>query len=217
VLGDPSFLIQRLSVFIPLLLSLSVHEWAHARVALMLGDDTAARLGRCTFSPLAHIDLVGTVLLPLMGAPIGWAKPVPVNPLRFDRKYSMRAGMLLTSLAGPASNVGLAVLCTAVLWVMVKFFPSTAATSPHVARFLLMLIYLNVMLATFNMLPVPPLDGSRLVDYFIPNSLREGWERISRMGPFLLLGLIVLLQMSGLRLFAVPLQLVQGLLRALGI
>jgi Zn-dependent protease len=92
VLGDGSYLIERLAIFIPLLLSLSVHEWAHARVALMLGDDTAARMGRCTFSPLAHIDIVGTVLLPLMGAPLGWAKPVPVNPLRFDRRYSSVRG-----------------------------------------------------------------------------------------------------------------------------
>jgi Zn-dependent protease len=79
------------------------------------------------------------------------------------------------------------------------------------------LVYLNVMLATFNMLPVPPLDGSRLVDYFIPDSLRHGWEGVSRMGPFLLLGLILLLQTTRLPLFAIPMRLVQGLLRALGL
>src|SRR6185369_11527845 len=98
-------LLQRL-MFLPImLLSLTVHEWAHAYSAFRLGDDTAERQGRLTLDPIAHIDFFGTLLLPLLGVPFGWAKPVPVNPVRFDRRVPMRVGMLLTAAAGPVSNL----------------------------------------------------------------------------------------------------------------
>ena len=86
----PEFILDRLRIWVPLVLSLSVHEWAHAWSAWRLGDDTAARMGRMTVNPLAHIDPVGTLLLPLLGVPFGWAKPVPVNPARFRRDIHMR-------------------------------------------------------------------------------------------------------------------------------
>src|SRR5512145_2668698 len=107
-------LLATIVAYIPVQLSLSVHEWAHARVAFALGDDTAAREGRLTLNPIVHMDLLGT-LIPLMGVPFGWAKPVPVNPARFRRTVPMRTGMMLTAAAGPLSNVALAILCFAVL------------------------------------------------------------------------------------------------------
>src|SRR5271157_1843260 len=107
MLFDEQTILARLTFLVPLILSLSVHEWAHAWAAWRLGDDTARLLGRMTLNPLAHIDPLGTVLLPLLGVPFGWAKPVPVNPLRF-RGVSMSIGMLLTAAAGPISNIVLA-------------------------------------------------------------------------------------------------------------
>src|SRR5215471_12296793 len=95
---------------VPLLLSLTVHEWAHAWSAYRLGDDTAAKLGRLTLNPIAHIDPIGTLILPLLGVPFGWAKPVPVVASRFRRGVNMTTGMMITAAAGPLSNVVLAVL-----------------------------------------------------------------------------------------------------------
>ena len=105
---DGNAMLERLIWFIPVLLSLTVHEWAHAWTAWKLGDDTAKHLGRLTLNPIAHMDPVGTFLLPLMGVPFGWAKPVPVNPLRFDQSVSIRGEMMLVAIAGPISNVCIA-------------------------------------------------------------------------------------------------------------
>src|SRR5689334_23219884 len=104
-------LLAGIKYLIPLILSLTVHEWAHAYSAFRLGDDTASRQGRLTLNPIPHIDPIGTILCPLLGIPFGWAKPVPVNPLRFNRGVSMRTGMMITAAAGPLSNLVLAVLC----------------------------------------------------------------------------------------------------------
>src|SRR4051812_7061061 len=97
-------MMERAMDLIPLVLSLTVHEFSHAWSAWLLGDDTAALQGRMTLNPIVHIDPVGTFLLPLLGIPFGWAKPVPVNPLRFTRRFSMSTGMMITAVAGPASN-----------------------------------------------------------------------------------------------------------------
>src|SRR5438477_10510933 len=122
----PDLLVERAVGFIPVLLSLTVHEWAHAWTALRLGDDTAKMLGRVSLNPLDHIDPIGTLLLPLLGIPFGWAKPVPVNPARFGRKVSMSAGMAITAAAGPASNVLLAVFATVFFALLYRFAPATA-------------------------------------------------------------------------------------------
>ena len=123
-------------VFIPILLSLTVHEWAHAWSAWRLGDDTAKLLGRMTLNPLDHIDPVGTLLLPLIGIPFGWAKPVPINPLRFRRTVSLRLGILIVAAAGPISNL----LLAAAAWLVLSlsrssFWPvdrkSTRLNSSH--------------------------------------------------------------------------------------
>src|SRR5215831_21359818 len=110
-------------ILIPLLLSLTVHEWAHAWSAYRLGDDTASMQGRLTLNPIAHIDPIGTLILPLLGVPFGWAKPVPVNPTRFRRGVNMSRGMMITAAAGPLSNVALAVLSAIALGLIARFSP----------------------------------------------------------------------------------------------
>ncbi|APR74936.1 Hypothetical protein A7982_00282 [Minicystis rosea] len=184
-----TWLMQRLMIWVPLVLSLSVHEWAHAWSAHRLGDDTAERQGRLTMSPLAHIDPIGTFLLPLMGVPFGWAKPVPVNPLRFRRDVSMSRGMMITAAAGPISNMVLAILAAVTLGVLFRF--GLVREHTGVAPFLVMAIQINVSLALFNLIPVPPLDGSRVVDGLMPYRLRPMWEQVHRYGQFVLLGVVI--------------------------
>ena len=188
---DAGFLLERVMMIVPLLLSLSVHEYAHAWSAWRLGDDTAARQGRLTLNPMAHIDPIGTLLLPLMGVPFGWAKPVPINPAGFDRRFNMRTGMMISAAAGPASNIVLAVLSTVVYGLLYRFSPGTVVGNSGIAALLGMMIQINVVLALFNLLPVYPLDGSRVVDGLISEKHRPTWESINRFAPFLLLGVIV--------------------------
>lgn len=190
---DPQQMIWRVMMLVPMILSLTVHEFAHAWSASKLGDDTAERMGRLTLNPLPHIDILGTILLPLLGIPFGWAKPVPVNPVRFSRKVSMSTGMMLTAAAGPISNVLLAVLCTVTYGVLYRVAPQTLAGDQGESGVSLLLqfgIAINVTLALFNLIPIPPLDGSRVVDGLIPARLRARWEGFTRLAPFLLLGVI---------------------------
>jgi len=197
----------RLMLWIPLLLSLSVHEWAHARAAWQLGDDTAAMMGRLTLNPGAHIDPVGTVLLPLLGVPFGWAKPVPVNPMRFRSHVGMRKGMMLTALAGPVSNLVIAAAAIVALAMVVHFPPANEKLLRGLWDFLGMLMMLNVILAAFNMLPVPPLDGSRIADFFMPRKLRPQWEAFLQTGPVALAAVIILPMLLGINLFYWPLHI----------
>src|SRR5258708_37531060 len=127
---DETWLTARMLFLIPLILSLSVHEWAHAWTAWMLGDRTAESEGRLTVNPLAHIDPVGTLLLPLLGVPFGWAKPVPINPAFFDHSVTMRTGVLLTALAGPVSNAAIALVCVLLQGLLFRWslLPATGAT-----------------------------------------------------------------------------------------
>lgn len=192
---------------VPLVLSLSVHEWAHAFAADRLGDDTPRREGRLTFNPIPHIDLFGTVLLPLLCILssgmvfFGWAKPVHVQPSRFRRDVTMNTGMLVTALAGPASNILLALLCTVLYGLGARF--DALSSRPELTLLLGRMMGLNLALALFNLIPVPPLDGSRVVDWFLPVRYQEVWLKIRHYSPLLLIGVL----MAAPRILAGPLAL----------
>jgi Zn-dependent protease len=183
-------LLNGLLILVPLVLSLTVHEYAHAWSAFRLGDDTAARLGRLTLNPLVHMDLVGTVILPLLGIPFGWAKPVPVDPSRFRREVPWRTGMAITAAAGPLANVVLAIAGTVAYGLLARLAPQLLADVRGLQPLLAMVITLNVSLALFNLLPIPPLDGSRIVEGLLPASMRPGWDAFARLAPFLIVGVM---------------------------
>jgi Zn-dependent protease len=184
-----NWLLERILDIIPLVLSLTVHEWAHAYSAFRLGDDTAARMGRLTLNPIPHIDPIGTILCPLLGVPFGWAKPVPVVPSRFRRDVSMRAGTMITAAAGPLSNLALAVVCTILYGLALRF--GLAHRGSPLGRLLMRGgVGLNLALFVFNFFPVPPLDGSRVVDGLIPYRYRDQWNEVTRYSWILLLLLI---------------------------
>lgn len=182
-------------VLVPMILSLSVHEFAHAWSAHKLGDDTALSQGRMTLNPLVHIDLFGTILIPIFSVVfggiglIGWAKPVPVSPYKFRRTVTMRTGMIITSVAGPLSNLVLAFVTGGILVFLASRGHGGAEASAGLADkgamsldLLLGRIFLmNIGLAVFNMLPIPPLDGSRL----LPQSWQEKLARFSLIAFFL--------------------------------
>lgn len=217
---DRSQILFRISLLIPLVLSLTVHEWAHAWSAAKLGDDTASRQGRLTLNPLPHIDLIGTILLPLLGIPFGWAKPVPVNPQRFDRRWSMRTGMAITAAAGPLSNFILALLCAVSLGLLIRFRPESfvaaaMGSAPPEIALIQMGFVINVSLALFNLLPIPPLDGSRILARYVPERLSSQWESFERNGPMILMGVIVLSNVLGFSLISRPMRAVMELLNKL--
>ena len=174
------------------ILSLSFHEFAHAWSAWKLGDDTASRAGRMTLNPLAHIDVIGTILLPLFSPiPFGWAKPVPVNPARFRRDVSMSRGMAITASAGPLSNVLLAVVAAVLLGLGLRLAPDLMDRESPARFFLVGLLQMNVSLAVFNLLPVPPLDGSRIVAWLLPYRLQQQWHQLEQFSLFLLIPVVL--------------------------
>jgi Zn-dependent protease len=182
-----------LTTYIVLLFSLSFHEAAHAWAALQLGDDTALKEGRITLNPIAHIDPLGTVALPLImfltaGTPLfGWAKPTPYNPANFRRDHSMAAGHMLVAGAGPLSNLILAVLFTVALFFAVR--TGLVQTNQDPAMKLLGAgVYINVLLAVFNLVPLPPLDGSKVAAWGLPRNLADVYVRwVEPYGSWILL------------------------------
>jgi Zn-dependent protease len=188
LLSDPAGAVMNLIV---LLLSLTFHEFFHAWTAWKLGDDTAARLGRLTLNPVPHIDPIGTLLLPLLGAPIGWAKPVPVNPARFRRDVRQSTGDILVSAAGPLSNLLLGTIAAVLLGVLLRVAPETVGPGEAARAMLVRFMIVNTGLAIFNLLPVPPLDGSHVAENLMPHRLRPAWEQFARLSPFFLVALIV--------------------------
>ena len=200
---EQGWLVEGLLYVIVLVLSLTVHEWAHAISAYMLGDDTAARQGRLTLNPIPHIDPVGTLLLPLMHIPFGWARPVPVNPTRFRRDVNVNRGMMITSAAGPLSNLVLAFLCMAIYVALSRFQPEVLTTK-GVSELLSLGAQINVSLAVFNMLPIPPLDGSRVVEGLVPYRFRDSWHSFTSMAPMLLLFIILMPRVVGFSIIDAP-------------
>jgi Zn-dependent protease len=179
--------------YVVLLFSLAVHESAHAWTALRQGDPTARSLGRISLNPLVHIDVVGTVVMPLLmiftNVPLlGWAKPTPVDPRYFR---NLRRGQIIVSGAGPLSNLVLALVCTAGLFLAVRVLPGPLREQPVVV-FLSMGVQLNVLLAVFNLVPLPPLDGSHIVEWALPNGVGHRYVRaIAPYGGFILLALVM--------------------------
>lgn len=176
-------------VLVMVFFSVVCHEIAHGYVAYLLGDPTAWRMGRLTFNPLVHIDIFGTIILPglliLSGSRFlfAWAKPVPVNPQFFkDRKK----GMMLVALAGPATNLVIALLLTAILHLLGGLLPEFLASAIALAALI------NIVLMVFNLIPIPPLDGSRIVARFLKGKILWQYMKLERFGLFIVFGLLFL-------------------------
>ena len=144
-----------------------IHEYAHALAAYKLGDNTAKSMGRLTVNPLASFDLFGTLMFLLVG--IGWAKPVPINPRNF-KKVPQKAGMVITAAAGPLSNLIVAFISALVVGAVEKFAPVGSVTE-YISLAFVMLVQINVLLAVFNLIPLPPLDGSRIAAGILPDKI----------------------------------------------
>lgn len=170
-----------------------LHEVSHGYVAYLLGDPTAKRAGRLTLNPIPHVDLWGTLLMPALmlilsggNFAFGYAKPVPINPWYFKNQ---RQGMLLTGIAGPATNIALAVVVGLGLRFVTPFLHSTAVVD-SVLGYILLFCYLNLMLAFFNLIPIPPLDGSRVIQRFLPDRMRDAYHRFEQYGFLILFGVL---------------------------
>jgi Zn-dependent protease len=186
--GEGSQLIvQLVLVLVSLILSTAVHEFAHVAVARWLGDDTGTRMGRYTLNPLVHIDPLWTVVLPAImilttGGFFGAGKPAPYNPLRLDREFNgkritIRTAELLVALAGPASNIVMCVVTSLLLFAL--SFTGVLQSFPLAWTILSTFITLNLVLAFFNMLPIPPLDGSKILFSLLPDQLARRYEAVA--------------------------------------
>lgn len=222
---DISEILRQVAVSaVPILLAITFHEVAHGYVAYRLGDPTAKSMGRLTLNPLAHIDPVGTVLLPVIMLVIshgqfmfGYAKPVPINPRYFKNPPQ---GMALSAAAGPLCNIALAVACL----LAIKFIllpaeafvsPETSAAVLHPIRLMLISgITMNIVLASFNLIPIPPLDGGRIAVGLLPHSIGSA---LSKLEPFGMIIVMLLIMTGASRVFMAPLiYLIRSLLSFVG-
>ena len=203
-----------------LLVAFPVHEFAHAWTANYFGDETPAMNGRLTLNPLAHLDIMGSILLLVAG--FGWAKPVPVNPYALQRRSP--AALMWVSLAGPFSNFLLAILAAipfrlglvSVNQAYTDLYASGQHLLPTLPQLLLVFIYTNLLLMLFNLIPLSPLDGDKIADYFFPPAWGRVLETIRPYGPIILLVLLFVLPRIGFDFIGLvifpPLNFLTGLL-----
>ena len=183
-----------------LLLAVIVHEYAHGYVAKLFGDDTAERDGRLTFNPAVHIDMMGTVVFPLIGVifgwgVIGWAKPVPVTPRNFK---NVRKGIFWVSFAGPLSNFILGTISGILFAVLATFLPKDFSLYAPLLYMLQYSVFINFLLGAFNLIPFPPLDGSRMVASFLKGEALHKYESLAQYAP------MVILLVFGLSMMGIP-------------
>jgi Zn-dependent protease len=213
---DPPTLISRLLV---LVIAFTIHELAHAWVATFYGDDTPRLNGRLTLNPIAHLDPMGSLLLLIAG--FGWAKPVPINPYALQRRSS--AALMLVSLAGPLSNLLMAVLAAIPFRLgLVSLFSAFAAYGqagrifPSLPQFLVEFISINLILLLFNLIPLAPLDGEKVAEYFFPPSWARVMDTIRPYGPIILIAIALVGPYVGLDvigwILGPPLQALFGIL-----
>jgi Zn-dependent protease len=174
-----------IAFIVGLLLAITVHEYAHAWAAYKSGDDTAKLMGRLTLNPIAHLDPLGTLFLFLVG--FGWGKPVPTNPMRYHSKSSE----IYVALAGIVTNILVALILA--IPIRIAILTGHTIDSSSILSFLSVVVDINLVLAAFNILPIPPLDGSHLVEYFLDFNAKITYQRI---GPMILFGIILLDRLS---------------------
>ena len=176
-----SFDITQWIIKIPVLLfAITIHEYAHGKAALALGDPTAKQMGRLSFNPLSHLDILGAICLFLFN--FGWAKPVPVD-IRYFK--NMRRDVIIMSLAGPVANLGAAFIAG----LLIRFLMLPVEIY---LQLLLWLILMNIGLGLFNLLPLPPLDGSHVLENILSPKAAQTYRRFGRYGPFILIGIVLL-------------------------
>ncbi len=178
--------LAQLIIYVPaIIIALTVHEFSHAWVAYKLGDPTAKAHGRLTFNPLAHLDPIGTIMLIVFR--FGWGKPVPINEYNFKNPV---VGMALSSLAGPMSNLVLAFLGT-------FLFHTFVGINSLLSIALIYFVLINILLMMFNLLPVPPLDGHKIIRAILPEKLRYSWESLENYSPYILIVALFIIISTG--------------------
>ncbi|MFZ5432551.1 MAG: site-2 protease family protein [Calditrichota bacterium] len=185
---------SRILTLIPgFLFGLTLHEFSHAWAATRLGDPTARRLGRLSLNPLAHLDLFGSLALIFIG--FGWAKPVPVDP---NYLRSPRRDMALIAAAGPVSNLLIAIVLAALARLALVGSNAIEGSVSTGILILVQAVWINIVLAIFNLIPLPPLDGSRVLAGIVPETWNHGYEQVERFGPMILFGVIILASVTGI-------------------
>ena len=205
---DPATMISRMIV---LLVALTLHEFAHAWSATQFGDNTPDMNGRLTLNPLAHLDPVGSLMLIFAG--FGWAKPVPVNPYLLQRRSP--AALMWVSLAGPFSNFLLAIIAAIPFrtgWLSLADVYRQGAFFPSAAQIAFEFVIVNLALMLFNLIPVAPLDGDKIAEYFLPPSMARYLEMIRPYGPMILIIIVFVLPYLGIDIIGGPLRALFSLL-----
>lgn len=208
---DPATIIARIIV---LIVAFTVHEFAHAWTATQFGDDTPRLYGRLTLNPISHLDPIGSLLLLVAG--FGWAKPVPVNPYALQKRSS--AALMWVSLAGPFSNFLLAILAAIPfrLGLVSLFATSSGSFLPSISQIMVEFVAINLLLMLFNLIPLAPLDGEKILEFLAPPSWTKTLDAIRPYGPMILIAIVIVGPMVGFDLFGMvimpPLQALFGLL-----